>query len=413
MLFDKFTDRDIASTSTMNPPPRLPLTELNDASAMARGIIELMTLELTLNGYRPVIHFELEGGFKMPPGVDPRQLNFSLINQELKALHILGELKEEYWPGQWEYVSLFEGQNPLREADDLHRAMQVLPGLCQQAGAREAWIKPVLWSADAGRLAPGCSNVFDLSTNSVHIPNAVQINISLLNQQGENCVPYQHFGERLQRHFLESSRDCTLIYLPEQEAFERLALRKHYGLDAELSSPFDISGGHQGSIALYKELGKHNQKMGAKTLLVDHLERPVVEDYDWHQTARVEHRLGASSARYNPWFNTVFALANLTDALQEHLKAQQVSDNQWPGYEGENYPSLPTALYQTDEQPGAFELFCESTWLPTSITRSIHQLTQFEAGIEFLNITGISSNYGEKFKQSIIETYRKSVIFEL
>ena len=192
-----------------------------------------------------------------------------------------------------------------------------------------------------------------------------------------------------------------MIYLPEEEAFERLALKSKYGLAAELCSPIDISGGHQGSIALYKEVGKHNQAMGEEPLLYDHNNEVLVSLQNWQKTARIEHRIGASSIQYNAYFNIIYALLNLIDALEV--------------YKGDNcrrllrkeahQQDLPLSLYDNNltTDVGAISLFENDNWF----SESLNKLSGQSLGRN--EIIG-QSDLGDKLKQMILAPYQQKLI---
>ena len=358
---------------------------MDDVSRLAKeGILLFQRLFKHLN-LTPVVHFELEGGYqpiKRGAEIKHNAADLAKINRRLAQLGINGELKPEYWRNQWEYVSLFNGQDPLTEAHDLTRTMHLLPSLFLEQGISAVYIKPVLWAGDTARLAKGNHTIFADGMQLVHIPNAVQINVSVNDQFGRNLVPQGEFGARLQYEFLQSSLDCCLLYLPEEEAFERLALKQNYQLDAELSSPDDISGGHQGSVALYKERGKHNQLMGETPLIVGLDQKALISQVDWHATARIEHRLGAASMRYNPYLNVLFALGNVFNAVRYYLTPNGVFDLSC----GQNAPpafspqQLPQSLHNTAQGLGAITLFEQQTWLCDTLTAAYsyslkHQIT--------------------------------------
>ena len=73
-----------------------------------------------------------------------------------------------------------------------------------------------MWSGDRAKLGDRCQNVFSGEQRAVHIPNAIQINVSILNNQNENMVAETAFGDYLQQAFLSSSLSCCLLYLPEE-----------------------------------------------------------------------------------------------------------------------------------------------------------------------------------------------------
>ena len=348
---------------------------MDEVSRLAKEAILLFQIIFKHLHLTPVVHFELEGGYEPPligNALQHNHANLGRINYQLAQLGINGELKPEYWRNQWEYVSLFNGQSPLTEAHDLARAMMVLPQLFGQQGIKQVFIKPVLWAGDTARLAKGNKTIFANGTQLVHIPNAVQINVSVKDSEGKNLVPQADFGEQLQQSFLQSSLGCSLIYLPEEEAFERLGLKRNYQLDAELSSPEDISGGHQGSIALYKQHGKHNQLMGETPLIIGLNQQVLLSQIDWHATARVEHRLGAASLRYNPYLNVLFALANVFCTVKQYLNQDEQFDISIKQAAIKAFipQALPTSLHCKGHSVGAITLFREQNWLSTTLAEA-------------------------------------------
>ena len=352
-------------------------------------------------GFIPVIHFELEGCYQLGVKMKEFSLNFSRINRQLANAGIDGELVPEYWSNQWEYVSLFNGQSPLKEADNLRQAMTILPRLFAEQGIYKTLIKPVVWAGDKGKLANGSGDIFTTETRSVHIPNAVQMNISAIDREGNNIIIDGGLGEYLQQCFLDTSLNCCLIYLPEEEAFERLALKSKYGLAAELCSPIDISGGHQGSIALYKEVGKHNQAMGEEPLLYDHNNEVLVSQQNWQKTARIEHRIGASSIQYNAYFNIIYALLNLIDALEVYKSDSCVRLLR----EEAHQQDLPLSLYDNHftTDLGAISLFENDNWFSESLNKLSGQSSGRD---EILRLP----NLGDKLKQMILAPYQQKLI---
>lgn len=373
---------------------------------MFKQAIVLLQDYLNHLGFKAQIHFELEGCYKIPE--NSKAIDLISINHRLAVLNIDGEIVNEYWKNQWEYVSLFNGQSPLKEAENLQRAIHHLPMIFAQHGITETLIKPVVWSGDQGKLALGCSDIFTIDTRAVHIPNAIQVNVSVINEQGVNIISQDGFGEYLQQCFLQTSKACSLLYLPEEEAFERLKLKSDYGLAAELCSPCDISGGHQGSIALYKELGKHNQQMGEETLLFDQHNETLLTEQNWQKTARIEHRLGASSTSYDPHVNVLFSLMNVADALEVYLQEGCLSDLSTPLHTAE----LPISLYNqyqkgsagTKDSLGAIELFVRCPWF----SERINKVQQFMCAIN--NISNQPAYLGDLIKQEILVNYRTDKI---
>ncbi|ASP46455.1 hypothetical protein [Cognaticolwellia beringensis] len=333
---------------------------MNSLNRLSEAIIFSLQDYINKRGFRALIHFELEGCYQKPIG---KKIDYKQVNTQLLALGIDGELVAEYWSNQWEYVSIFNGQSPLKEAQNLHRAIYLLPKLFAEQGVTKTLIKPVVWAGDYGKLAAGCENIFSGEHRAVHIPNAVQINVSVQDLIGNNLLVSSSFAECLQQNFLRTSLACCLIYLPEEEAFERLALKSKYGLAEELCSPVDISGGHQGSIALYRDIGKHNQKMGVEPLIYDDKNNVIISENNWHKTSRIEHRLGASSEHYNPYLNVIFALLNVIDAIDDGEHNEHVKS--------EEYGQLPSSLHDQQHNAGAITLFANNDWFSRSIDKAL------------------------------------------
>jgi len=352
-------------------------------------------------GYKAQIHFELEGCYRFENNHE-QTVDFNRVNQCLRELGIEGEIVGEYWRNQWEYVSLFHGQSPLKEAVNLQRVITKLPQLFQtlygQSQAIETLIQPVVWFGDKGKLITGSNQLFTTDTRAVHIPNAVQLNVSVLDKKGKNLVAEAGFGEYLQHCFLRTSLECCLFYLPEEAAFERLALKTRYGLAQELCSPVDISGGHQGSVALYKQLGKHNQKMGEEPLLYDCNNKVLSVKQNWKKTARIEHRLGASSLEYNPFINVLYGLLNIVDAVQAY---EQNSPLVIPKF---TPVSLPSSFFTEKESStlGAFDLFKGSRWF----SDSINQLEDKAATLKAKSTLDCHIKIGDKIQQAILAHYQ-------
>ncbi|KAF0185871.1 MAG: hypothetical protein FD163_539 [Hyphomonadaceae bacterium] len=364
----------------------------------AKIAIEILQLQIQSFGFTPIVHFELEGGYKSSNETPySHSLDFVAANLALDKYGLQGELKPEFWPCQWEWASKFENQTPLRAAENLAKAIKIIPSILCKHGAKEVFIKPVLWNGAYGRIASPSQNIPDDNNLPVHVPNSIQINVSALNAQNENAIPMDGLGEVLQNRFLRTSRDCCLLYSPESEAFERFGLKKNYGLEKELSSPHDISGGHQGSIALYKEVGKHNQKLGEKSIVYDENGEEIMVSYDWKPLSRVEHRLGSASLHYNAAVNTVFALANLSDAIMFN---SGVFDRNFVDESGDF--ELPKSLFGGDES--AYALFEHGVWFENKINavaqyalqNNLHQSDEI-----------IVKNLGTLLKKEILKQYGK------
>jgi len=372
-----------------------------DSLSLLKKAISLLQNYIGQLGYQAQIHFELEGCYRINTSRNVTQkLNFNKINQSLIGLNIDGEIVREYWQNQWEYVSLFNGQTPLKEAINLHQVITKLPTLFSTLyGDVDTLIKPVVWSGDQGKLAAGSEQIFTHDTRAVHIPNAIQLNVSVLNNKGSNLIAEDDFGEFLQYCFLRTSLECCLLYLPEEAAFERLALKTRYGLAQELCSPIDISGGHQGSVALYKKLGKHNQNMGEEPLLYDEYNKVLSVQRNWQKTARIEHRLGASSISYNPYVNVLYGLLNIIDAIEAYKSNQHLSPPNFVPI------SLPKSLFTNEENTieiGAIDRFKTSSWFNESLNSAQEKFSNMKSNIEL----DCPMLLGDKIKQMVLNKYQ-------
>lgn len=355
-------------------------------------------------GCRAQIHFELEGCNRLKNS--QHKLNFDTINQHLQQMNIDGEIISEYWQNQWEYVSLFNGQSPLKEAQNLHQILNHLPqwfkAFYSQHGLVDTLIQPVVWSGDKGKLVLGSTQIFSDDSRAVHIPNAIQLNVSILDDNGNNLIANKGVGEYLQYCFLRTSLECCLLYLPDNAAFERLTLKTRYGLAQELCSPIDISGGHQGSIALYQKLGKHNQQMGAEPLLYDHHNQVLSVQQNWQKTARIEHRLGAASLDYNPYLNVIYALLNVIDTLESYKKNQHLSAPELAAR------ALPRSLMSDaiePNSPGAVELFKAGSWF----SRRLNLLGSKAIDLKFNKSLDCPLRLGDKIKQIVLDNYQTKI----
>jgi len=379
---------------------------LQKINHLAQKVILIQQQYIKQLGFVAHVHFELEGCFDLT-NANINQVDLAKLNQLLHWHQIDGEFVSEYWQNQWEFVSAFNGQSPLTEARNLDKVITSLPLWLKQIHHTEikTHIKPVVWSGDNGQLADKSNDIFSPINRDVHIPNAIQINISASKvasaKENINIIATTNLGEHLQQSFLQTSLPCCLLYLPEEEAFERLLLKTKYGLAQELCSPIDISGGYQGSIALYRKKGKHNQKLGQQPLLYDQNNNVLISEYKWQQTARVEHRLGASSLQYNAYVNVVFALANLISAIEKYLDNAEL--------ENIVVQTLPLSLMSSKTQLGAIDLFKQESWFAAAINGLEKKLTR-----EYKNTLAFDFNdaqyWGTQLKSYILAKYQVNII---
>ncbi len=324
---------------------------MEQITRLSKVAIQLLQEDIAAMDLVPIVQFELEGTCLPANNSDSEQehfLDFPAINRTLKQKNIQGKFKPEYWEYQWEWAANMEGQSPAKAAQDLADIMVLAPPLLQQHGAKDVSIQPVLWAGTLPNRPLLEKDQSDVSLEKpVHIPNAIQLNISAINTQGDNALLQDGLGEILQNRLLITSHTCCLFFAPEDEAFARFQLKDEHNLHKELSSPHDLSGSHQGSIAFYQQIDKHNQPIGQ----------------NWRQNCRVEHRLGAASHLYNPHLNCTFALANLSDAIQLARQAQS-TEAKLESFE----KTLPASLHnEPGQSPGAFSLFENNEWFANKL----------------------------------------------
>ena len=87
---------------------------------LIHNVIQHLLNILEKKGFKTLVHFELEGVFELRD--NHKILDYAGVNQKLIKLDIDGELKSEYWKNQWEFVSLFNGQSPLKKRTKLFLA---------------------------------------------------------------------------------------------------------------------------------------------------------------------------------------------------------------------------------------------------------------------------------------------------
>ncbi len=315
-------------------------------SHSARSCLVALHKKFAALNVTPHLHFECEGVLTKSKA----PISYTHLNHELKTKGILAELKPEFWACQWEYASHFCGQTPVTEADHLAWFMAHHTALFAPYG--ESKLMPVFWHGEKHRYQPGFQ-FFAPNVHPVHVPNSVQINVSCSDAEGENLFAYEDLAEQVQHGLLALSGEVAALFLPEPDAFLRLTLRTDFALDSELSSPTVLSGGHQGSVALYRTHGKHNQALGAVPYAYDAEDKALVTDYQWQKGARIEHRLGASSPYYCPYLNALFVLSVLYDALCGEL---------------ENPPQTPSLPNQLDT---AIARFLAGKWLNHTLKRQL------------------------------------------
>ncbi len=379
--------------------PDSPLTIL------AKKAIYLLETQLAAYKLTPMLHIELEGCYKLNKSkVAHLDIDYPAINRLLKKQNILGIVKPEFWQNQWEYASLFADQTPLQVVNDLVKALQIIPQQLKSQGAEAVYIQPVVWSGDNRGYCDNEHQLFSDTFKNIHIPNAIQINISVRNKNNVNILCCNHYGEQLQRLLLKTSFACALLFLPEQASYERLVIRNKFKLSAELKSPNQLSGGHQGGIAFYKTHNKHNKLINGNTL-VDTNNQPLSYNAQyWQQAARIEHRLASSSMLYNPYINAAFILANVVAISQDYLDSNEHYQEDITTEicaDTEKTKQLPHSLYTDKKSKGAIDIFRESNWLSQQLNRSANWLYKKDPN----KLKNTPLNIGTQLKEYILAQY--------
>lgn len=363
---------------------------MNEITQYAIEAIEILQQHILDMGFRPVLHFEVEGTYTHGLGEDYTQshpLDIPAINQQLRQHNIQGEFKAEYWERQWEWASAMQDQLPLKAAHDAAHIMRDIEGVLLQHGAHSVDIAPVSWGHDVPHRPLRIEDQRSMAVDKIiHVPNAIQVNMSLWNEVEQNLIAETSLGEMLQQQLLATAHHYCLLFCPEEDAFARLTLKDDYGLHEELSSPSDLSGGHQGSIALYRKRGKHNQLLGDVQQRKE--EDGMISEYrDWQSGSRVEHRLGAASRYYNPYVNATYMLANMLDALQQYHGQKELSQQM--------HDALPSSLWG---EAGAVVAFKSDAWFETIINQAAMLSSHIQVGTDLC--AAIAALYKDKTRLS-------------
>jgi hypothetical protein len=133
---------------------------------------------------------------------------------------------------------------------------------------------------------------------------------------------------------------------------------------------------------------------------------------DWRKTARVEHRIGATSKHYDPYLNMLFILINVLEGIAKWQaeqplpifedKALPVSLFDQPNKHNESQPngSKKDASKKDSQQTlGALSLCKNDSWL-------VDRINFYCQDMPYIN--GI--NLGDKMKQMMLSKYQRSII---
>jgi len=248
------------------------------------------------------INIEAEGGYRINESNFDENNFYNQTNQRIRNLNINARIKPEFWANQWEYESDFQISNVNKVLQDYDKFLDNLNEIFEP---QTPIFEPILF--DWQKTKEG---------KSVHIPNSVQLNLSLW-KDNKNFLVDKDFACLLQNLLIENSINNLIFFIPNQAALDRIFLRNEYDLWEELSSPNDISGGNQGSIGCYLELNKKNQPNTKEGFFNEYKN-------NWHERARIEFRLASSSLNYNIYLHTFFVMIITFEAI---LTYQETSKN--------------------------------------------------------------------------------------
>lgn len=244
------------------------------------------------------INIELEGIYLDNKNLQKNSF-YQKVNNELKRLEIKGKLKPEFWKNQWEYESDFQIGNIIQTINNYQKFHK---NINQIFFPQIPNIQPISykWQESGGKL--------------IHVPNAIQINISLW-KRGYNIISNKNFAFFLQNSLVRNSVDNLLFFIPNQKSLDRLFLKEEHGLEKKLMSPHDISGGNKGSIACYLEKNKKDLPNNLK-LNYDNLNYKIADhQYNWQKNSRIEFRLASADLEYNLQLHIVFIMLIILDSL--------------------------------------------------------------------------------------------------
>lgn len=264
---------------------------------LMKGILLIENI-LEEKNIKSSINIELEGTYLDNNNLQKNNF-YQKANNELKKLEIKGKLKPEFWKNQWEYESDFQIGNTIQTINNYQKFYK---NINQIFFPQIPNIQPISykWQELGGKL--------------IHVPNAVQINISLW-EKGFNMLSDKNFAFFLQNSLMRDSVNNLIFFVPNQKSLDRLFLKKDYDLKEKLMSPHEISGGTKGSIACYLEKNKKDLPNHLK-LNYDNLHYKIADHkYDWQKNSRIEFRLASADLEYNLQLHIIFIMLVILGSL--------------------------------------------------------------------------------------------------
>lgn len=266
-------------------------SRLLDSIILIENILEEKNIKTSIN-------IELEGVY-----LDDNNLQkddfYQKVNSNLKKFEIKAKLKPEFWEKQWEYESDFQIGNTIQTIQNYQKFCKNINQIFYPQIPK---IKPVNYK--------WCQ----LKDKVIHLPNAVQINISLW-KEGFNMLANKNFAFFLQNLLIKHSIDNLIFFLPNQESLDRLFLKEKYNLQDKLMSPSEISGGTKGSIAYYFEKNKKGLPNNLNLNFDDLNYKISDQQSDFQKNSRIEFRLASASLEYNLQLHILFVMLVMLESI--------------------------------------------------------------------------------------------------
>ncbi len=273
-------------------------SELKEIINLVEEILKQRQLKISIN-------IEAEGGYKINESNFDENNFYNKINQTIKSLNIKARIKPEFWKNQWEYESDFQVSNVNNVLQDYDK---FLDNLNKIFAPQIPIFEPILY--DWQKTEEG---------KSVHVPNSVQLNLSVW-KENKNLLTDKNFAYFLQNLLIENSIKNLIFFIPNQAALDRIFVKDEYDLKEELSSPNNISGGNQGSIACYLELNKKNKPNTIDGFFND-------DKSNWHERARIEFRLASATYDYDIYLHVFFVMIITLEAILKYQENNKILPN--------------------------------------------------------------------------------------
>lgn len=264
-------------------------------------------------------NLEIEGVIKHS---NQQHINFEQLNKTRQELGIQGQFKPEFWKNQWEFETTFGIGNVSSTLQNYTRFINNLNTLFYPL---KPLLIPVAYQFETGEIAKQNTNIFVNTSKVIHIPNAIQVNISLWKEK-QNLLANKAFAYHLQNKLIKNSVSNLLFSIPNQRALDRLHLTSSYNLSQELCSPHNISGGHTGSIAYYAETNKKNSPLNPDHIILNQHGKMEFFRNNWQEKARIEYRLASSCLDYNIYNHCSFILLNCLSSYFSFRQSPQKSN---------------------------------------------------------------------------------------